>query len=84
VLTGLPSVSDLAIDDEDNIYVAGFGKGRRRITIGYVPKGERRFIPLKRGLHAWCVCLDPAGNVYYSTGRTLDSVRVLKRKGARD
>lgn len=82
-LSNLPSVHDMAIDSQGNLYIAGVGDDEsEQVAIVFVPEGRSYFVPIMRGFQAWCLALDPAGNVYYSTIRGPDSVRVLRRKGA--
>ncbi len=83
LLSNLPSVEDMAIDPQGNLYIAGFGDDEsEKVAIALVLKGHSYFVPIMRGFQAWCLALDPVGNVYYSTGRSSDSLRILRRKGA--
>lgn len=76
--TELPAIQDLAIDGNDNLYLAGFGVDPGTIGIAVVPKGGNRLIPLAKGFQAWCLALDSDRNIYYATGRNGDSIRVLR------
>lgn len=83
VLSNLPSVHDMGIDSQGNLYIAGVGDDEsEQVAIAFVPEGRSYFVPIMRGFQAWCLALDPPGNVYYSTLRGSDSVSVLRRRGA--
>lgn len=82
LLKGLASPDDLDIDKEGNIYIAGLGEEKGNFTaVALVPnKQPYEAIALKEGLFAFSVAVADSGDVYYSTGRTLDSVRILQKK----
>ncbi len=82
LLKGLASPTDLDIDKEGNIYIAGLGEEKGNFTaVALVPKKQPyEAIALKEGLFAFSVAVADSGDVYYSTGRTLDSVRILRKK----
>ncbi|MBI5093370.1 MAG: hypothetical protein HZB26_13140 [Candidatus Hydrogenedentes bacterium] len=77
---GLPAVEDMCIDERGDIYLAGFGSDKgRRAGIGVISKKSIQFVELKQGVQVNCLALLPTGDILYSTGRSLNTIRVLKR-----
>lgn len=80
ILDGLPSVKGLAVDIDDNIYLAGMGDDAGdKIAIGFIPAGEKKFCALHLGHQANALALSPEGDILFSTDRGYDSVRILKK-----
>ncbi|MBC8869645.1 MAG: HEAT repeat domain-containing protein [Planctomycetes bacterium] len=82
VVQNLPSIHDMEIDDQDNIFIAGMGGDRgKKIAVALVPQGASKFTTLHQGHQTWALALDPSGNIYYSTLRGSNSIRMLRGKG---
>ncbi|HXJ72235.1 MAG TPA: Ig-like domain-containing protein, partial [Candidatus Dormibacteraeota bacterium] len=65
----------MAIDEADNVYVASFDTdGGPMVAVSFLASGSRTLVPLKSGTHAWCVALDAQKRIYYSTGRSFNSI----------
>jgi len=75
VAEGMPSIQDMAIDEMDNLYIASFATdGGPMEAVSYLANGSSILQPLKLGTHAWCVALDGHKQIYYSTGRSSQSI----------
>ena len=81
ILADLPSINDMAIDPQDNLYLAGLGSDDgKKDAIILIREAGSQVVPLSSGFHAMCLGVDDAGNVYYATGRSHDSIRALCRR----
>ncbi len=78
LLTGLPAIEDMEIDDQGIIYIAGMGdrNGSER-AIGFVPEDRSSFNTIREGLLAWTLALDSTGDIYFSDNSEESSVREL-------
>ena len=74
----LPTIHDLWIDGKSNLYIAGFGRDENTGVV-FLRSGTKEIVPLIDGHQVNCLALDPGGNVFYSSGRRKDAIRVLRR-----
>lgn len=80
LLTVPEPIVDLAIDREDNLYLALSGPGGPAgppVGIGMLPRGDSSLMPLRTGIRAGCLAVDEARNVYYASGGDGGELRVL-------
>lgn len=76
----LPSVEDMAFDNEGNLYLAGFGGGQEPAGICMMAKGGAKVKTVKTGHRVNCIALNSDGDILYSTGCGSNSIRLLRRE----
>ena len=82
IVDKLSTPQDMALDRYGNIYLAGFGKESGNFNgVTLIPSNSPyKATPLKTGVHVSCLAVANNGDIFYSTGRTDNSLRVLRTR----
>lgn len=80
LLTIPEQIVDLAIDRDDNLYLALSGPGGPAgppVGIGMLARGGSHLVHFRTGIRAGCLAIDEAGNIYYGSAGDGGELRVL-------